>query len=485
MISKGFIKSSFIYTVIGALPLASSVLLLPFYTNLLTTDQFGLLALYIAFTAVMQIVVNFAFDNYVGIHYIENKDNHQKIKEILGTVVASLFIIAGLILLIFLIAGSSVFSLYSSMTENQTILEFYPWGFMSLLTAIFNSMFKTYTNLLIYQQRSVRFLWMNLTNFFLTIGISLAGLYYEPYSLFGPMWGRLLSGVGIFILALYFFLKEYGITFRKIYLKGILAFCSPLLIYFLLVWVMGNIDKYIIAYFLNTSDVAIFGFAINCTFLLEFFQNGLTSSIYPKVYNTWRDQDLKHSTPEVNRYFNGFAAINLISIPLFVIVLPLIIPWVVKNSDFYISFRFLAILAAAYALAGLRSYFIATLMYFKKTISLTRVYLISAVIQVVMTIYFIKYFGIMGAVWVFLIIRILQVIFLYFECRRIFSYKLNISKQILLPVFYILMVVVSEQLVNDNLRLLIEAGQLTLVFTFVFWVFRNEIGLLYRQYKFW
>lgn len=460
------------------MPLASGIILLPFYTNFLTTEQFGLLALYIAFTAIMQIIVNHGLDSYIGIHYIENKDNIKKIREIIGTSVVLLFFIAVVFLLIFFITGNTLFSYFSGLTKNKTLLEFYPWGFMSLLTAIFNSLFKTYTTLLIYQQRPARFFLLNIFNFVLTIGISLPILLYEPYSLNGPMYGRLLSGLGIFLLALFFFIKEFRLSFHKKLLRGIIVFCYPLLIYFILVWIVGNVDRYIIAYFLNTSDIGIFDFAIKCTFLLEFFQSGLSSSVYPKIFTIWKDQDVRHSTMETNRYFNGFTAITMLIIPVLVIVLPLIIPLVVNNKDYFITFNFLAILFAGYTLSGLRAYFTAPLMYFKKTKALPRVYFFSAIFQVILTIYFIKHFGLMGAVWAFFAVRLLQVVFLYIESRKIFRFTFNTTKQIFLPAFYILLVILSEIFMIEKYRMLTQIIQMIIICTLVLWVYRREISMV-------
>jgi len=340
LISKQFIKSSFIYSVIGALPLASSVILLPFYTNLLTTNQFGELVLYITFTAIIQVLANFSLEQYLGIHWVDVKSNIEKAKESVGTVVSLLLLIGFVLLLVFVISGKPIFSIFSAFTNNNTNLTFFPWGFMSLLTAIFNSLFKSYTGMLIYQQRPIRFFWLNLFNFFLTIGISLSILYYNPFSLAGPIYGRLLSGLGIFCLALFFFIKEFGISFNKKLLHGIGVFCFPLFLFSIISVIASNIDRYIIAYFLKASDIGIFVFAIQCTLLLDFFQSGLTSSIYPKVFTIWKDKNINYGTTEVNRYFNGITAITLLIIPTLVILLPLIIPIVVKNKDFYITFNF-------------------------------------------------------------------------------------------------------------------------------------------------
>lgn len=482
MITKSFIKSSFIYSVIGALPLASSVFLLPFYTNYLTTEQFGLLTLYIAFTGVVQIFVNYGLEHYSGIIYLESKDNLQRTKEHIGTIVTLLFLIAAAFIIFFLITGKSLFTYFSGITKNRTLLEFYPWGIMSVLTAIFNSLFKTYIMLLIFQQRAVKYFFLNIFNFILTISISLGGLFYMPYTLIGPMYGRLLSGVGIFVLALFFFFKEFGFAFRISYLRGIAAFCSPLLFSLVLAWIIGNLDKYIIAYFLSNSDVAIFGFAVSCTFLLDFFHSGLSSAIVPKVFNIWKEQEVKHSTVEVNRYFNGYTAITLLIIPVFILVLPLFVPVVVKNHDYFIAFNFLPILAAGYALGGLRAYFNAPIMLLKKTKVLPKVYFFSSIIQIVLTIYFIKYFGIIGAAWAFFIVRFVQLILLYLASRKFFQYSMNKTKQLFLPLAYIAMVLLSEQFVTDKFKLLIEIGQMLTIFSLVFWVYRREIILVVKPF---
>ena len=215
MISKNFLKSSFIYTVIGALPLASSIILLPFYTNFLDTSDFGILAIYISFTFLIQIIVNFGFDVYIGIHFFEYKDNKEKLREYVGTVVVSLLVLGIFVTALSFLVGNFSFGILF----QQKDITFFPYGFMSVLTAICNSFFKTYCSLLINQQSPVRFFWVNLFNFILTIAISLSGLYLYPHTLIGPMWGRLLSGVGIFLLALYFFATEFGLNFQTKLLK--------------------------------------------------------------------------------------------------------------------------------------------------------------------------------------------------------------------------------------------------------------------------
>ena len=78
-------------------------------------------------------------------------------------------------------------------------MSFWPYGFYSLLTAFFNSFFKTASMVLIYKKQANQFLVYNIINFILTVLITVLGLKMYPNSLLGPIYGRLYSGIIIFL----------------------------------------------------------------------------------------------------------------------------------------------------------------------------------------------------------------------------------------------------------------------------------------------
>ncbi|MFO0267060.1 MAG: hypothetical protein ACK51D_08950, partial [Cyclobacteriaceae bacterium] len=73
MISARFIKSSLIYTVAGALPMASAIILMPFYGKYLSAELFGALSVYFAFSLLVQIVVTYSFDASLYLNFHEYK----------------------------------------------------------------------------------------------------------------------------------------------------------------------------------------------------------------------------------------------------------------------------------------------------------------------------------------------------------------------------------------------------------------------------
>ncbi len=473
MISKTFFKSSFIYSVVGALPYASGVILIPFFAARLTPEQFGINELYLTFMYFVQILATFGLDTYIGINYFEHKDNKQRLREFIGTILMVLIVLGFLVVFLLSLAGPSIFKLVFS---QSSLMSFYPYGMITVLSAFFNGIFKSYSSLLINQQRPNRFLWLNLSNFLVTVAGTIILLYLFPYTLLGPVLGRLIPAFISCGITVYLIVKEFGFAYRRTYLKGIVDFCLPMVVYAIMVWIVTYIDRYIINSLMkDTMYVAIFSFAVKIALMIDIVQIGLSNTIHPKVYNIWKDGNLNRSTVEVNRYYNGFTALTLLMIPVITIVIPLLVPLIVKNPVYYQSFAFLPILTLGYVTRGWYFLFLAPLFYFKKTKVLPRILFFSALFQVVSGYLLIRSFGLMGAVIASSLNKPVQAFFIYMESRKVFHFSFNKWKIIYLPVIYIIVVLASEFFVNDQNRLLIGTGRFFVACGLVWFVYRNEI----------
>ena len=477
MISNKLIKSSLIYSVIGALPLISAFFLLIFYTNYLTKADYGIFVIYISFTAFIQILANLGFDTFIGVSYFESKHDRGMLRSRIGTISAYLILWGLITILIFSILGESLFKL---IFQNKDLF-FFPYGFMSVVTAFFNSYFKTYTNLLISQEKATRFALVNMANFIMTITFSLVGLYMFPFTLIGPMWGRLLSGIGIFIIAFSSFAmaSDMRLKFGE-ELKHALRFSLPVLVFFLLSWSISNIYPFIMKRFLTLEDIGIFGLAIQFTYLIEFTLNGMGSSIWPKVYGIIQDKQLTGSTPELNKYFSGFNAITLLIIPASTFFIPLIMPLLI-NKDYEASFVFLSILNIGFVSRGLYNYFLTPVYLFKKTVVLPKMYFFTAILQIILSIVLIKYFGIWGAVAVTVIIKIIQNLFLYLASKKFFSFNFNMLKFVWLPLILTIIVITSEYFLTRHNLHFIRFFQMIFSYLLVYIFYRNEIKLLFKE----
>ncbi|MFN0274314.1 MAG: oligosaccharide flippase family protein, partial [Chitinophagales bacterium] len=299
------------------MPLLASVVLLFPYTDNLPTSLYGELAIYISFTLLLQIFFNYGLDNYVGIHHFDFKNDPGKMKEFIGTIVTYLFIIGGVIILLFVVAGNVFFQ----FALDQKF-SFYPYGFMSVITAFCNSFFRTYVNFLFYKDKAKKYFLLNFFNFSITIIICWVGLEMYPETLVGPMWGRLLSGFAIFLVAFILYLREYGLAWKPELLQGLQKFCLPVVLFFLLNWVALYINNFIINAFSTTSDVGIYDFALKCTLLIEFVQTGILGTINPRIYTLWKTRNALESSVEENRYHHVFSMFTVLFVACNVVLLP-------------------------------------------------------------------------------------------------------------------------------------------------------------------
>lgn len=470
---KRIVKSAFFITAGGALPLLSSVVLLIPYTQNLNTADYGLLAIYISFALLVQILMNYAIDSYLSVHYYDHHDDMPKLKQFLSSIFGMLLSLGAILTAVFSIAGYFLFKL---VFADETI-SFFPYGFMSVLTAFFNAWFRTYVNIQIFADKPVKYFLFGLFNFIVTVVISTLLVYEFAFTLIGPMWGRLISGILIFVLTFIYGWKEFGLSFNFKLLPEIRKYATPIVLFSLLTWVLGYINNYILNGLATPADVGIYDFALKCTLVIEYAGLGIAGAINPRIYQLWKKSGLAESSAEENRYYHVFSAMNILIIALNIFLLPIIIRLFVSNEQYYDSIQFLTVLCAAAAFKGMYLMFINPLFYFKKTTVLPKVLLISAIVQIISGIFLVYYFGVLGAVWSFFLVRPIQVLLLWLEARRFYTYNFNFNKIILIPLIYTA-IVIGLQCFEVLPELQFGLLQLFLAIILILVVYRNELKQL-------
>lgn len=478
MISKSFLKSSLIYTIGGALPMVAGLILLPFYTNYLNDLQFTQVAFYISVSLLMQILFSYSIESYFGIKYSQLKSEPQKQKRFIGTVAILLLVIGTGLLGLSALTGSFIFS---KVFNPAFQMEFWPFGFYSVLTAFFNSYFKASTNTLIYLKKPGLFFSVNLINFITTLSISIGGLFIYPDSIIGPIYGRLLSGLIIFLLANYIYKSNGEFKYEKEFLSDLKAFCTPYVIYVTFVWLLSYTDRYMLQEYIPNTDLNTYDLILKCFFGIEFLQNSLTAIIYPKIYEIWAQQETLHTSKETNRYFNVFTAINILILIIFCIAIPLLYKLVISNEKFYDSEKYIGILAAGYGLRSILYFYLATILYSKNIGVLLKIFGISALFQLIATYFIVKNYGLMGAIYTGLTVKLLQILLSHQITKTIFKYEFNVMKIIGIPLVYLVANVVLFYL-NPDYSVTSYLIQLVGFGVLFFIIFKNEIKTVYNQF---
>jgi O-antigen/teichoic acid export membrane protein len=444
---------------------------------MLGTELYADLALYISITFLAQIFFGWGMEGYTLLLPSKFKDNASG----LSKAVSSLFtfsLLLGIVLIVFsFFLGETIFDL---VFTNH--MAFFPFGFLSVVTAFFNSYFKIHNNLLLSEKKVNTYIIGNIINFVATLSISLIGLFMFRDTLWGPILGRLLSGVIIFLLAAWFFLSKYKFSIDKAFLKTAMQYAVPMLIFYIFNWVMGYYDRIIIENNLTKEDLAVYDFTSKCVAPLDFLQNGLFAAIAPIIYGMWQDNKMKESTPETNRYFNGYSAVFLLLIPLLCFFIPLIVPLVIKKTIYYDSFLYLGIMAATYCFRAYYMIYYFVLTFYNKTKIIPVVFCILSVVQVILMEIGARYFGIMGILFSALIVKIIQPMIFHLFSRKLYTFKFNKLKIIFLPLLFSLIVVVCQYFITRENFYVIYGLQFLFAAFAIFLVYKKELLFVANKY---
>jgi O-antigen/teichoic acid export membrane protein len=472
LISRNFIKSSIIYTLAGTLPMASSLILLPFYIHHLSTEVYGALASYLVFSLLVQVVVTFSFDTSVYIYFHEFKADKKKIATIISSAFIAMLVIGGIVG-IFIITTNDLFL---KLVPTDKEISFYPYGYASMVTGIFQALFRVHSSLLQTREKPETFFWSNVLSFSLIASFTIIGLQFFPNSLMGPIMGRSIASAicGLWVLTRIF--GEFGIHTDFSWLRSSLGFNLYNFIYQLLQWFINYFDRIIMLLFLSLSDVGIYTFATQCLIALDLVMNSLHSSFYPKVVGIIMPQTSKQSTQLVNRYYHGLIGVMMLLICSAILFLPWIIETFVQRQSYQETIPYLPYLAAIYLFRTVRLYFTSPYSIMKYTKPLPLIYVIVAGIKIALMFLFVDEIGVYGVIVASLISSLVEIILLRWSLRKLFNFHFNIFKILGAPLILFVLILTMEPLFGKTYAFQTHLFYFFSAAALLWWAYRTELS---------
>ena len=473
MISKGFIKNSVIYTVAGMLPTASAVILLPFYLNYLPLAQYGQLAFYLAFSMLVQVIATYSFDSSLYIYYHDYKNDRPK----LSVLISSAYVFIGMMGLgligVLTLTGGFIFDLVS----GDKGLSFFPYGFLSVLTAVFQAFFKVHSSLLQTQEKPGTFFGANLISFSLIALFTITGLLLYPSELTGPVGGRALAAFLAGSWALFRIFRAYGFHYDFPFLKTTFRINNSSFIYQLQQWFINYFDRVLITLYLTMEDVGAYDFVWKCLLVVDLIIGGLYNSFYPRVISTLAGQETKQSTQTINRYYHGLTAAIMLLVSGAILGLPLLEHFGLMKPEYEASLKYVPYMGLVYLIRGMRYYFGLPYGALKYTKPLPVIYLLISVVKIGLMLIFIRQYGLMAVIGASLVSSVFEVIFLYYRIRDKFTFRFNAFKIIAAPLLLGALILVLESTVGFDKDLL-HGFYLLFSLVLLVWLYRNELKLL-------
>lgn len=462
---KEIIKHAGNYLTANLATKALAFISIPVYTRLLSTNDYGIISIFLGVAAILGSVMSFSADRSVSRYYFDQK-NLEDFKQFVGTssFLALIFFSVNAVILIFF---ADNFGELVGLSKNAVYLLI-PVTFINIVGLTFEQIYGPIKKSKIIALSSLARVYIGFT-------LSIVFIYlFNENQYYGQIIGQVFAGI---LMVLYWIRKikpYFKISFNKKYIKYIFTYSVPLIPYALSGVVIAQFGKIAIGSSQSLTQAGFYSLAATV--------GGLVSIIISVTHQAWN--------PYYMEYMNAknYSQIDIDFIKIFKITILTAfgisafgkeIGLLLAKKEFVGSLYLIPIFTIGYVFYQFAYIYLRNFGYSKKTHFMTITVLISGVSNVLMNFILIEKYGELGAAVSFVLSYIIMTVVAWFF--NLFFVKLHSPnlKPIILPIllvvpFYMLLykITVFESIVLSIFIKLILVAILSIL---LFWKEKNEI----------
>lgn len=384
------------YSLIYMLPVGLGSLLpfitIPIFTRILSPEDYGVLALAMIYAIIMSGLANFGVSLAFERNYFQYLDNPEKLAQLLFSslifVLTNFAVLAGITYLF----KENISVLFTGTTQHGILIltAFSAHFFFGTANNFFFTYFKN-------AEKAKTFTKYRIFSTVLNLVLSIFMVAYLRVGVIGIILAQLITGVSLFLILLYLFLKELHFSLNKSILLESLKISYPLTPRIFIGVLNTQFDKYMIGLLATIGGVGVYHIGKKISGLIFTFMTAIENVFNPQVYQRMFGQHA-HGSESIGRYLTPFLYISifvalclaLFSEELIIILTPVsyhgAIP-IITILSIYFGFLFFG------KIIGMQ------LIYSKKTHITLLLTFVSVGFNVGLNIPLIMRFGAVGAAW--------------------------------------------------------------------------------------
>lgn len=447
---KKTIKQTAIYSLGNISTKLVGFILLPLYTDYLTINEYGILAILQAILQILIGVFGFNLPTAMMRWYAVEEDVKKK-KSIVFNTFFSTTIIA-VILSVLLIPFSKDFSL--QMFSTNKFSNYFVFLFLAVSAGIISSV---PLNVIRLKELPKFYVLLSVLKF---IAIVLLNIYFVAYAQMGVegiMISELIGSLIVIVVALPIIFKNSNFILDLKILKEMFIYGFPLVLSTTFSFMLTLGDRFIIKYLYDNSSVGIYSLghkvaSVINMLILQSFQLGFLPLAYKKI-----------GTPNAKRYFSKILTYYTTILTFAALGISLlgkeIIEMLAQNEEYWHASVVVPIVAFAFVIKGIQYNFSLCFHYSKKTGYVASIIVVTAIINILLNFVLIKSFGFIGAAYSLLLSTILMMFLSYYYGQKVYRIPfelIKISKIVAIALlFYFLSVFISSDglLINVLIKL--------------------------------
>ena len=424
--NKKFLKNTIILFIGKFTSQFMSLLLIPLFTYFLTTDDYGTIDLLQTIISLFIPVLSLRIDSAVFRFLIDCRDDEEKKKVIISN--SFLVVLIGIIFTALISITLELFINYNYIFESVINL---------IILIVVGYLMQVERGIGKNKEYSISCIIIGVFTLLLNI-IFIVVLKYKAVSI---LWASSISNLLgiIYILFDLKFTRSFSIKSRdKKTIKELLRFSIPMIPDFLSGWVINVSDRALVSFILGMSFNGIYTVASK-------FSN-ILNSIFSIVNMSWQETAALHVNDDdreeffsdmINNMMRIFSIIGL----LMIVGLALVFDIAVGKS-FRSAYVYIPILIYGNTWRVLVGTTSGIYIAFKKTKEVANTTVVSAIINAVINLAFIKVFGLYAACFSTFCAYFIMGLYRYFDCKKYINIKLDWKFIIIYSVIFLISAIV-------------------------------------------
>ena len=440
-------------------------LLLPLYTNYLTTSEYGILAILDITTQIIVSVFSLNISTAMMRWSSEVKDEDGK-KSIIFTSLCSAIIISLTLFLVLSPFNSSFSVLFFDTDKFST---YFSLLFITSSLGIYNLIPLTILRL---REKSFFFAGLTTANFTITLLLNFYFIAYKNMGVEGILLSQVVGQSFILIFSLPIVLKNIVLKFKVSILMEMISYGVPLVFSTIFTLAFTMSDRFIIKHIQGEASVGVYSLghkiaSVMNMLILQSFQLGFLPLAYKKL-----------GQPDEKRFFSKtltYYSLVLSSVALLISLFSKeLIELLAVNKDYWISYSVVPIISFAFVIKGIQYVFSLNFHYSKKTGYNALVSIISAVVNITLNIILVQHFGFIGAAYAMFVSLLVMMILSYYWGQKVYPISFELLKVFKIVLVAVILFVISL-LFNNSAIIYRLVFKMVLVLIFFFIIFKFSI----------
>jgi len=285
-VATGLIKSTAFYSLGNLFTRSISFLLLPLYSNLLSTKEFGDYALIMSLYALVSTLYQFGMQNGLTKFYIEESSPHKR-KKIFSTILNFILLFGGLLTAIAIFISPRISEI---VLNDSQYSDFIRLIFIALYLETAGYFF---LHLLKTQERSKTVVLFSSISAIANLLLNVWLVYFERLGVEGILLAQIISAAILIVIVFKEVKVEYLFRFDSSILQSVIKFSYFFLAAGILTAAVDVADRFIINLFLGKEEVGIYGFAYRIALIMNVFVISFRTAWSPRSLNLYYSGDYK------------------------------------------------------------------------------------------------------------------------------------------------------------------------------------------------